>query len=70
MKKHKLIGSAGSLESLNDRINAYFFSQIHLIPVADKPDHWDLYNSKGFMKYHIVVKRKYRYRLEIRKDES
>lgn len=59
----KMIGSAGSLEKLNDLICCYFFSQIHLIP---NNDHWDLYNTNGFMEDHIVVKRKHRYRLELR----
>lgn len=59
----KLIGSAPTLEALNELINKYFFTRVQLKKIENE-DRWALFNSKGLLGGCHVIKAKNRYRFE------
>lgn len=62
--KTKLIGSAPTLEMLNEGINKYFYSEIELRK-DESSEKWALYSSKGLIEGCYVVLKKKRYRFEM-----
>jgi len=61
--KTKLIGSAGSLESLLKAVTQYFYSDV-TFHQADFGT-WEVYNSNGKIESFIVTQKKDRYRFEM-----